>query len=78
MTALFSNPEPPSHLCVRSYLVNLYMHFEKIRAAALAGDFALVQVAYYRNEQYVADNFASDPPRQNFIAWAVQLLRLQP
>ena len=66
--ALWSDQEPPSHLMVKSYLSNLYLHFENIRTAALAGDFALVEVGYYRNEQLVADRIWKNPFRQQFIA----------
>ena len=63
-------------LQVKGYLTNEYLNFDNIRAAASAGDFRTVAVAYFRNEQLVAYRIENNPERQRFIAWAVSHLRM--
>ena len=62
-------------LQVKGYLTNEYLNFDNIKAAASAGDFRTVAVAYFRNEQLVAYRIENNPERQRFIAWAVSHLR---
>jgi hypothetical protein len=61
----------------KSYLNNDYLHFGYIQAAAIAREFKIVAVGYYRNIQLVAYRMENlnNPDRQEFIAWAVKLLR---
>ena len=66
--------DPPQHLLVKSYL-NDYLHFGNIQAAAIASDFKMVAIRYYRIEQLVAYRMENNQVRQRFIAWAVNLLR---
>ena len=61
-------------LQVKGYLTNEYLNFDNIKAAASAGDFRTVAVAYFRNEQLVAYRIENNPVRQRFIAWAVSHL----
>ena len=69
-------PPIPSgpQLQVKGYLTNEYLNFDNIKAAASAGDFRTVEVAYFRNEQLVAYRIENNPERQRFIAWAVSHL----
>ncbi len=63
--------DPPPHLLVKSYLNNDYLHFGNIQAAAsaaIAGDFKMVAVRYYRNEQLVAYMMENNQARQRLIA----------
>jgi hypothetical protein len=61
--------------CILTIYSNLQLQFENVRTAAIANDFTLVQVGYFRNEILVADRIVSNLDRQRFIAWAVDLLR---
>ncbi len=58
-----------------SLFSNRRLQFENVRAAAIANNFALIQVGYFRNENLVADRIVSDKDMKSFIAWAVDLLR---
>jgi hypothetical protein len=59
----------------RGLITNNYLHFENIRKTALAGDFTMIHIGYYRNELFLAARAEKNVGRQNFIAWAVALLR---
>jgi hypothetical protein len=56
-------------------ITNSYLHFENIRQAAFAGDFTVIHIGYFRNEQLLAARAEKNQGRLNFIAWAVVLLR---
>jgi hypothetical protein len=71
-------PEP----LVRRYRIagffsNRYLQFENIRDAALNNNFAQIHIAYYRNEELVADRTVANKSRLSFIEWAVNLLRMR-
>jgi hypothetical protein len=48
-----------------------YLQFENIKQAAIAGDFTLTRIGYYRNEELLAAKAENNQGRRNFIAWAV-------
>jgi hypothetical protein len=62
---------------IRGYITNHYLNWENIRSAALADDFTLIQVGYFRNKQVAGPRLESNKarPGQNFIAWAVAQLQ---
>ncbi len=59
----------------KGQITNNYLHFENIRQAAIAGDFTLIRIGYYRNEGWLAAKAENNQGRRNFIAWAVALLK---
>jgi hypothetical protein len=59
----------------RSLIVNSYLDFENVRAAALAGNFQLIQIGYYRNEARRTAMAESNPDRRKFIEWAVDQIK---
>ncbi len=58
----------------RGQITNNYLHVENIRQAALAGNFTLIHIGYYRNEEFLAARAEKNQGRQNFIAWAIALV----
>jgi hypothetical protein len=74
----FAMPEPTvARGKIASFFSNRYLQFENIRDAALDNNFAQIHIAYYRNEELVADRVAAIKSRLIFIAWAVDLLRMR-
>jgi hypothetical protein len=67
--------EDPVGKKFKSVFGNRYLQFENVRTAAIASNFALIQIGYFRNENLVADRIVSDKDRKRFIAWAIDLLR---
>jgi hypothetical protein len=59
----------------KGQITNNYLHFENIRQAAIAGDFTLIRIEYYRNEELLAAKVENNQGRRNFIALAVALLK---
>jgi hypothetical protein len=59
----------------KGQITNNYLHFENIRQAALAGDFTLIRIGYYRIEEFLDATAETNEGRRNFIAWAVALLK---
>jgi hypothetical protein len=59
--------EMPAGAKYDSLMGNKHLQFENIRTAAMANDFTLVQVGYYRNETLAADRIVANHDRQKFI-----------
>ena len=51
-----ATPEPPVERDrIAGFFSNRYLQFENIREAVLNNNFAQIHIAYYRNEELVAD-----------------------
>ena len=73
-----ATPEPPVERArIAGFFSNRYLQFENIREAALNNNFAQIHIAYYRNEELVADRTVANKSRLSFIEWAVNLLRMR-
>jgi hypothetical protein len=59
----------------KGQMTNNYLQFDNIRAAALAGDFTLIRIGYYRNEALLTARAENNQGRRKFIAWAVAQLK---
>ncbi len=59
----------------QGHVSNNYLQFENIRQAAIAGDFTMTRIGYYRNEEWLTAKAENNQGRRNFIAWAVALLK---
>ena len=73
-----ATPEPPVERArIAGFFSNRYLQFENIREAELNNNFAQIHIAYYRNEELVADRTVANKSRLSFIEWAVNLLRMR-
>jgi hypothetical protein len=61
-------PEPPVERSrIPCFFSNRYLQFENIRDAALKNNFEQIHIAYYRNEELVADRTVANRSRLSFI-----------
>ena len=69
-------PSPPLTIQnIKSYLGGQTLAWENVKMSALAEDFTLIQIGYFRNTDVVATRAQRNPTRQRFIAWAVDYIR---
>ncbi len=74
-TVAQSPSEPLTIKLMKSYLGCQFSAWENVRMAALANDWTLIQVEYYRHTNVVAARMDRNPTRVNFIAWFIDKTR---